>query len=334
MGDTELRLSELRSGHILRTAAPGRSPLVKARRIGAVLRFGSAGGRSPVELRGEDGFLMAPMREHRPRAAAQRAVVLRCHKVGCLNAVDRRRSRNSSGRCRRSARCSRKPKRTSWRSTDSLGALPQAALDKSARAVQPRDRPPHRRRRDLPRRRLTDPARLGASDRGRRRMARRTGLHRPAIDRAAPRGGSIDPTSRRCPNSNRPETPTTSPTRTAPAPMPYTTSRDLTVLDIKGTRVAEFIGSFTSAAARSLAKTPTWRPSVSIPSVSATEWGSRGWYHANATRALACTDCGTGSISSAIALSLSIKRSSDSLWASLRPTRPDSTSCRAANLPL
>jgi HD-GYP domain-containing protein (c-di-GMP phosphodiesterase class II) len=41
--------------HILRTAAPGRSPLVKARRIGAVLRFGSAGARSLVELRCERG---------------------------------------------------------------------------------------------------------------------------------------------------------------------------------------------------------------------------------------------------------------------------------------
>ncbi len=35
-----------------------------------------------------------------------------------------------------------------------------------ARARQPRDRPAHRRRRHLPRRRVTDPARLDARDRG------------------------------------------------------------------------------------------------------------------------------------------------------------------------
>jgi putative nucleotidyltransferase with HDIG domain len=45
--------------HILRTAAPGRSPLVRARRIGAVLRSGRAGARSLVELRCERGAAVA-----------------------------------------------------------------------------------------------------------------------------------------------------------------------------------------------------------------------------------------------------------------------------------
>jgi len=40
---------------------------------------------------------------------------------------------------------------------------PKTALDQSARALQPRDRPPHRRRRDLPQRPLPDPARRPAS---------------------------------------------------------------------------------------------------------------------------------------------------------------------------
>ena len=41
---------------------------------------------------------------------------------------------------------------------------------------------------------LTDPAGLDARDRSQRRMARRPGLHQPAVDGAAPRrSGSIDP---------------------------------------------------------------------------------------------------------------------------------------------
>jgi len=41
--------------HVLRTAAPKSAPLVKAGRIGAVLRFGRSGARSLVELRCERG---------------------------------------------------------------------------------------------------------------------------------------------------------------------------------------------------------------------------------------------------------------------------------------
>ena len=61
-------------------------------------------------------------------------------------------------------------------------ALAQAALDQPAGALQPRDRPPHRRRRHLPRRPLRDPPRLDARHRSQRRMARRAQLHQPWLD--------------------------------------------------------------------------------------------------------------------------------------------------------
>lgn len=41
--------------HMLRTIAPGRPPLAKARRVGAALRFGTAGARSLVAMRCERG---------------------------------------------------------------------------------------------------------------------------------------------------------------------------------------------------------------------------------------------------------------------------------------
>ena len=47
-------------------------------------------------------------------------------------------------------------------------ALAQAALHQPARALQPRNRPPHRRRRHLPRRPLADPARRDALHRAKR----------------------------------------------------------------------------------------------------------------------------------------------------------------------
>jgi transposase-like protein len=65
-------------------------------------------------------------------------------------------------------------------------ALAQAALHQPAGTLQPRDRPPHRRRRHLPRRPLADPAGLDARDRGQRRVARRALLHEPPVD-GAPR---------------------------------------------------------------------------------------------------------------------------------------------------
>ncbi len=42
-------------GHMLRTVAPGQSPLTKAQHVAAVLRFGSAGARSLVAMRCERG---------------------------------------------------------------------------------------------------------------------------------------------------------------------------------------------------------------------------------------------------------------------------------------
>ena len=55
-----------------------------------------------------------------------------------------------------------------------------------ARARQPRDRPPHRRRRHLPQRRRADPARRRAADRTERRVARRPPLPLPRITLVSP----------------------------------------------------------------------------------------------------------------------------------------------------
>jgi putative nucleotidyltransferase with HDIG domain len=46
-------------GHLLRTVAPGRSPLTKAQHVAAVLRFGSEGARSLVAMRCERGAAVA-----------------------------------------------------------------------------------------------------------------------------------------------------------------------------------------------------------------------------------------------------------------------------------
>ncbi|MGZ6607003.1 MAG: HD-GYP domain-containing protein, partial [Solirubrobacteraceae bacterium] len=46
-------------GHLLRTVAPGQSPLTKAQHVAAVLRFGSEGARSLVALRCERGAAVA-----------------------------------------------------------------------------------------------------------------------------------------------------------------------------------------------------------------------------------------------------------------------------------
>ena len=64
-----------------------------------------------------------------------------------------------------------------------------------ARARQPRDRPPLRRRRHLPQRRVADPARRHAPDRAKRRMARRPTLPLPRIpDRPeTPANGTLRP---------------------------------------------------------------------------------------------------------------------------------------------
>ena len=59
---------------------------------------------------------------------------------------------------------------------------PQAALDEPARARQPRDRPPLRRRRHLPQRRRPDPPRRRAADRAERRVAGHPPLPLPGID--------------------------------------------------------------------------------------------------------------------------------------------------------
>ena len=53
------------------------------------------------------------------------------------------------------AGCSTTLRTTCWRSTLPQGALAKDPFHQPAGAVQPRDRPSHRRRRDLPRRRLS-----------------------------------------------------------------------------------------------------------------------------------------------------------------------------------
>jgi putative transposase len=68
-----------------------------------------------------------------------------------------------------------------WPKLRSTNPLVEAALDQPVGARQPRDRPPHRRGRDLPQRPLPD--RLGRQrrDRAERRMARRPPLPQPAL---------------------------------------------------------------------------------------------------------------------------------------------------------
>jgi hypothetical protein len=60
-------------------------------------------------------------------------------------------------------------------------ALEQAPKHQPARARQPRDRPPLRRRRHLSQRRRVDPARRHAADRAEQRVARRPPLPVPGI---------------------------------------------------------------------------------------------------------------------------------------------------------
>ena len=76
------------------------------------------------------------------------------------------RGRAARGGRRRPTRLLRLPRRP----------LDEAALDQPAQAGQPRDRPPHRRRRHLPQRPLADPPRRQHRDRAKRRMARRSPL--------------------------------------------------------------------------------------------------------------------------------------------------------------
>jgi hypothetical protein len=68
-----------------------------------------------------------------------------------------------------------------------LRPLDETALHQPARALQPRDRPPHRRRRHLPQRPRTDPARRQRRDRTKRRMARRPPLPLRPLARSSPR---------------------------------------------------------------------------------------------------------------------------------------------------
>ena len=70
-------------------------------------------------------------------------------------------------------------------------ALVEAALDQPAGARQPRDRPPHRRRRHLPQRRRPHPPRRRAAHRAERRVARRPPLPLGGVarSRCSPDGG-------------------------------------------------------------------------------------------------------------------------------------------------
>ena len=110
----------------------------------------------------DDGRAGTRARRRRARAAAQAA------------AEDRRAARRGRGGPARLLRLPRRP-------------LAEAALDQPARARQPRDRPPHRRRRHLPQRPLADPARRQRRDRAERRMARRPPLPQQPLPGSAPR---------------------------------------------------------------------------------------------------------------------------------------------------
>ena len=134
------------------------------------------------------------------------------------------RSSGSTNRCRRSRRCSRRPKKTCSPSTLPGRPLDEAALDQPARALQPRDRPPHRRRRHLPQRPRADPARRQRRHRTERRMARRSPLPQHPLARdVLDQERTKTTTERRHPSSPRPEQPTILPTS-------YTTSWDSTVV--------------------------------------------------------------------------------------------------------
>ena len=72
-------------------------------------------------------------------------------------------------------------------------ALAQAALDQPARALQPRGRPAHRRRRHLPRRPEPGPLGRDALHRAKRRVARRPRLSLGRVDLSRPRGTRRSP---------------------------------------------------------------------------------------------------------------------------------------------
>jgi transposase-like protein len=99
------------------------------------------------------------------------------------------------------------------------------ALDQPAGALQPRDRPAHRRRRDLPRRPKPDPPGLDARHRAKRRVAGRPALPIGRVDGAAPRGAAPSPHRRGGPraptglSSPRPHRRTRAP---SPTPLPGT----------------------------------------------------------------------------------------------------------------
>ena len=65
-------------------------------------------------------------------------------------------------------------------------ALAQAQIDQPARALQPRGRPPHRRRRHLPRRPQPDPPRRDALHRAKRRVVSRPRLPLRGVDLSGP----------------------------------------------------------------------------------------------------------------------------------------------------
>ena len=102
-------------------------------------------------------------------------------------------------------------------------ALDEAALHEPARARQPRDRPPHRRRRHLPQRRRRDPPRRRAADRAERRMARQPPLPLRRVARARPRRRGRART-----NPRGGPRPPTSLSYTPDEQGRYTTSADLT----------------------------------------------------------------------------------------------------------
>jgi hypothetical protein len=109
------------------------------------------------------------------------------------------------------------------------GALAQAAVNESARALQQGDRPAHRRRRHLPRRPEPHPPRRDAPHRAERRVARRARLPLGRVDLHVPRTTSRSHRQRdQGANGTTPDGLSSHKLTDDTAPRSYTTSGDLT----------------------------------------------------------------------------------------------------------
>ena len=155
-------------------------------------QHGAAGGADPPDLQRRRTLAQAPATGSPKRSRTLERPA----------AQGRRAARGRRGRHPRLLRLPGRP-------------LAQAPLDQSARALQPRDRPAHRRRRHLPRRPLADPpgrdARASSRTTSGWSAARYLSADVDGGSLLEERPPSTTPT-RRSSSSNRPEPPTPSPT--------------------------------------------------------------------------------------------------------------------------